>query len=769
MEEIIGRVHETSDRGGDRAAAPAEAGRPEWVGRVALMAVLVLGLVLRMGWPALAEFKRDEATVLRRALAIAYEGELPATGVATSMGTANLPLTLYLTAIPLRLWRDPVAVVLFTGLLNGLAVLACYAIGRACFGRAVGLVAAFLFAVNPWAVLYGRKIWSQNLPLVTLGFFAALFATFVRGKRWALVGAFVGLAALVGLHLGGLAFVPILLVPMVLYRKQVAWRPLVVGMGLAALLVAPYVVHDALHDWSNVRGFLGYAGGESHLSWDALRYAFFLTGSAGIHGMAGGLQVEYLAGLPNGWWLNWVMMGLFALALVYGLVQIVRGPVERRRSFVLLLLWFAVPIAMQSRPSADVYPHYFILLYPVQFLFIAVLLVDGVARRRSGRPTGDPTGFPKPVRSGRPSCLTANRGAPPGRFLGRRLTVPALLLAVGLVLWGSWQVAVSARLLVFMDRHPTTGGYGIPLKYTRAAAQEARRLARTAQTSAARPEESEPVAEIVVLSAGVDPAVDETAAVFEALLFGHPHRLADGRWALPVPDSARAVYVAGPVDEVDGASDLWPVVERLGAMEYVQPGPTIALPDGWRYLLFFRDGPDREDVLAGLSRFDDDRQETADIDHASADIDHASAADPKGFPKPLGSDGDVAFANGTVFMGYSVPETVPAGGALEVWVAWWARSLSPPGSDYHFFTHLLDEGGGLRGQCDVAGFPTASWRAGDLVLNRFVIPVSSDLSPGPHHVLGGLYTYPDVVNVSFLDVAGNPAGDRVMLGEVEVR
>jgi len=702
----------------------------EWGARAALLGIVALALLLRVGWPTLAEFKRDEATVVHRALAIAYEGDLPASGVDTSRGMANLPLTLYLLAIPLRLWRDPLAAVLFTGLLNGLAVWACYGLGRAYFGRSVGLLAAFLFAVSPWAVVYGRKIWSQNLPLVTLGFFAALLAAVVRGKPWALVGAFVGLAALIGLHLGGLAFIPILVIAVLLYRKQVTRWPFLAGLALFLLALAPYGIHDALHGWSNLRNLMRFAGGEGHFSADALRYAFFLTGSAGIHGLAGGLYPEYLAGLPNLWGLNYLMMGLLVLALLYALVQVVRGPQERRRPLLLLLLWFAVPVALQSRPTAPVQPFYFILLYPVQFLLIAVLLVDALV-------------WLSTLRLRRHSLWPRRRGV-----AGRSHSSYSFLiysfssLAVALLVWGGWQVAVIGRLLLFTDRYPTTGGYGIPLKYTRAAAQEALRLASPS--------------EIVVLSAGVNPATDETPAVFEALLFGHPHRFADGRLALPVPDAPETVYLAGPVTEViadcglrdcvceytgcgfgttrENASDHSPVLERLAGLGNVRPGPVVRLPDGWAYRLFYRSGPDREDVLAGLTRF----------------------------PEAL------RFANGTAFLGYQMDQVVSVGSALEVWLAWWVASPPPPGMSYHFFVHLLDEEGRLRSQHDGAGFPTASWRAGDLVLSRFSVPVPEDLSPGRYAVWAGLYSYPDVVNVPVLDVAGNPAADRVALGDVAV-
>jgi hypothetical protein len=272
-----------------------------------------------------------------------------------------------------------------------------------------------------------------------------------------------------------------------------------------------------------------------------------------------------------------------------------------------------------------------------------------------------------------------------------------------------------------MEQHPTTGGYGIPLKYSRAAALQAQQLAGSG--------------EIVVLSTGMDPAVDEVPSVFDALLFGRAHRFADGRSALPVPDAPQAVYLVGPVEKDGGrASDLEPVLQSLGGMAYVQPAAVVSLPDGWAYRVFSRSGPDREDVFAKLTRF----------------------------PEP------VTFANGVSFLGYGLPQTARTGEALELWLAWWVRSPPPAGSDYHFFTHLLDGQGQLQGQHDGTGFPTVSWRSGDLVLSRFPVPISADLPSGRYQVWAGQYTYPHIVNVPYLDVAANPAGDRVLVGEVSV-
>lgn len=658
------------------------------VEKLLLSLILGLALLLRMGWPTLSEFKRDEATVARLAQAIAYEGYLPAAGVTSSTGVKNLPLTLYLMALPLRLWPDPLAAVLFTGFLNGLAVLACYGLGRLYFGQAAALFASYMFAVSSWAVLYGRKIWCRNLPLATLLFFSFLFAALVRGRRWALVGAFVSLAALIGLQLEGLAFIPILGLALLLYRKQVAGWPLLVGCCLFLLLVSPYILHDALHGWENVRGFIRYASRESHLSSDALRYAFLMMGNEEVAGrMGGALHKEYLAGLPNLWWLNRPMEALLAAALLYGVFLAVRGPQERQRPVTLLLIWFAVPVLLQSRPTAPVQPFYFNLLYPVQFLLIAIMLVDGLSYLANWRPVQ---------------------------------TVFLSLVLVFMLAWGVWQVTTVGRVLDFMVHHPTTGGYGIPLRYTREAALEARRLAGDA--------------EILVLGRDTDPTTQESPAVFDALLFGHPHRFADGRIALPIPEAGTAVYLVGPVG--GASSDLDAAIARLEQMACIHAGPAVRLPDGWSYLLFQRSNcPDRQDAMAGMARF------------------------PEEFH----------FANGVSFLGYSLPQRAAPGTEMELWLAWWVRAAPPPATSYHFFAHLVSGAGSLVAQHDGAGFPTAQWKQGDLVLGRFVIPIPASVSTGQHRVWSGMYTYPDIRNVSYLDVAGNPAGELVLLGEVEIR
>ncbi|MGC9399551.1 MAG: ArnT family glycosyltransferase [Anaerolineae bacterium] len=646
--------------------------------------ITLVAFGLRTAWPTLAEFKYDEANVVRHALQIAYEGALPVIGVSSSTGVRNLPLTLYLMALPLRFWADPVAAVIFTGWLNGLAVVITYRLGKRYFDLTTGRVAAALFAVGGWAVLYGRKIWCRTLPLFTLVFITSLLAWGVKKRPWALVGAFAALAGLVGLQLEGLVFGPILGLTLLLFHRRIAWRPLLLGLGLFTLLMAPYVVYDAQHGWANARGLLRYAGGTATFSWTALTYAFRLTGSDGIAGMAGAFAETYLTALPDLWWLNRVVVGLLILALGHALLQVIRGTPRRRRIFAILLLWFGVPVLSQLRTSSPTQPHYFVVLYPVQFLLIGALLSD--ARRWvASRPW-------------------------------RRLSGAVLL--GGLLLWSGWQIANVAMLFSMMVNHPSTGGYGVPLHYTRAAA--------------ALVAPSRCPGEVIVLSESATPAFDETPAVFDALLPRRQRRFADGRLALPVPAGETVAYLVGP--DTSQTSPFDPLLDRLEIMTDTAR-TTLFLPDGRRYLSFCRRHADRGDVLQGLNRL----------------------------------PADVPFANAVVLTAYALPTAVAPGESAEIWIAWWLRETPPSPEITQFYAHLRDEQRRTWAQFDGNGYPASRWRAGDLVVSRLPITLPEEMPSGRYTVRVGMYTLPDVVNVPVVDVTGTPVDDGVTLGHLTVR
>lgn len=522
-----------------------------------LLAILLLAAALRMTRLGLAEFKSDEAGIAREALALVREGQFPVVGPSSSQGPAHPPLQIYLLALPFTVTQDPRLAVGVVALIHCAAVGMTYVLGARFFHRRVGLIAAFLFAVNPWAIYYARKIWTQNWPLATTLFFFCLLSLVVEKRPWALAGAGLALVALVGTHLGGLAFLVVLVFVLLLFPSRVQRRPLLIGALVLLLFALPYLYHDATHGWSNLRGFLDLGGGQVHVDLQAARFAAWLSSGYHYQDLTAARHEQFLQNLPNLRWLDVVEMALLGaglITLIARLAHHARGGRERWRQSAgrdaILLLWLLVPVALQTRHTQPVYPHYFILLYPVQHLIIASLLSDGLNWLRNRLDE----------RLGR-WCMAG--------------------LAVLVVVIGSWQVYLEQTFSRFVARYDTAGGYGPivqPLWDTAALAGEA------AATDGA---------EILAVAQGDNPIWDNLPSAFDVLLpYDLPRRFVNGQQALVFP-MGPTIYVTTP-DVPEAAAALQRQTNAVLVKQIDAPGEK-------RFEVFRRSNESRDDVLAGMT------------------------------------------------------------------------------------------------------------------------------------------------------------------------
>jgi hypothetical protein len=103
----------------------------------------------------------------------------------------------------------------------------------------------------------------------------------------------------------------------------------------------------------------------------------------------------------------------------------------------------------------------------------------------------------------------------------------------------------------------------------------------------------------------------------------------------------------------------------------------------------------------------------------------------------------------------------------EVTLYWLA--LRETSQNYKAFMHLLGPDGGVIAQHDgdpVGGFtPTTRWRAGEIIVDRHVVPLPPGLAPGDYGLRAGLYQNDPLRN---LTVAPPTSDDRVDVGVLEV-
>jgi len=185
-------------------------------------AILLLAGLLRMGWPGLTEFKQDEAHLYALALDLAEFKAFPWRGISSSVGLPNAPMSVYLYALPLFVWKSPLAATLFVGALNTASVALAYGMARRYWGPRAALISALLYAAAPWAVIYSRKIWAQDLlPLFVVGYiFSGLLAFVDSRSRWS-VAHFVLLAVIIQIHFSGVALLPLTALLLLIFRRRV--------------------------------------------------------------------------------------------------------------------------------------------------------------------------------------------------------------------------------------------------------------------------------------------------------------------------------------------------------------------------------------------------------------------------------------------------------------------------------------------------------------------------------------------------------------------
>lgn len=167
-----------------------------------LVATLVLALLAPLGPLTFNRFHRDEAIYSSWGLDIASGRDLLASGSPVD----KPPLFLYSQALSfLLLGPTEVAARLPSLVASVVSVRLIYALGRSLYGRSVGLLASFLLAASPFAILFAPTAFTDPL-MVTWVLAGCLAAVRGDGGR---AGFFLGLAAITKQQ--GVFFLPLAL------------------------------------------------------------------------------------------------------------------------------------------------------------------------------------------------------------------------------------------------------------------------------------------------------------------------------------------------------------------------------------------------------------------------------------------------------------------------------------------------------------------------------------------------------------------------------
>ncbi len=236
------------------------------------------------------------------------------------------PLYVWLTSVSFLIFGvTEFAVRFFSAVFGGLTLMVIYKMGKELSSPKVGFIAAMLFGLNPFVSFYSR----QGQFDTTLVFFLSLSVLYLLryesrgGLHYAVLGGLaIGAALMTKLFVGfGIPLTYFFWKAATHEGKDPLWKPLLVSLGVALLVSAPWYIYMTI-----VRGY-----GNPLFLLDAS--AVIQRSVAGVEGNVKPLEVFY--------YVNQLFV-LFPLGVIWFAVGMYRVFKNRDRAWLLLAVWFTV-------------------------------------------------------------------------------------------------------------------------------------------------------------------------------------------------------------------------------------------------------------------------------------------------------------------------------------------------------------------------------------------------------------------------------------------
>jgi 4-amino-4-deoxy-L-arabinose transferase-like glycosyltransferase len=405
----------TTEPDQERAPSATRAARFAWARHPEFWIILLVAALLRLWSLDHSQWLDDQAQLLTLARDAWLRGALPVTGIRSSIGTLNPPLSIYILMPFFLFTKSPLPALIALALWNIFGVALCYRFGLRYFNRRVAFLAALVFACCGAAVNYSRFIWQQNyLPPLLLLWAFTLYAGVVRGRRPWLALHLLLLAMIIALHPTGLTLLAVTVVALLIAPRWPTRRDALVGVGLVVLLLLPTIIWEMLSVFSDVGLLRAFTGQPSVLNGDVFLAFNHLLGAPALPHP--GRNVPYPDVLAPALYaraarvntllqvvvsLLYIVSYLVLAALTLAPLRRVHAPPTltgwrrawgwlvalrhalqadaRWRSHALLWVWLTIPPLTMLRHSKTVQPHYLFILYPALFLSVGVA-TDAVIR-----------------------------------------------------------------------------------------------------------------------------------------------------------------------------------------------------------------------------------------------------------------------------------------------------------------------------------------------------------------------------------------------------
>lgn len=335
-----------------------------------IIVILFGAAFFRIFFLNLIEFKLDEATTVYQTTQFFISPHIIQRGLISGIGVYNFPLFNYLILLLGLFSRDPQFITFLIALINTMLVPIFYLIIKRYYNQVTAVFAAFLLAFSPWAILFSRKIWAQDLILLLfLPFFILLHELIIKKKTQLTMPVFILLALLIQLHASGLflAFTTILI--FIILRVKINYWQALIGFIVGFMPSIPYFSFqlNANPICPDCEAFFKYQQAQRSFDIYSLVRPFQLMNGQGYHYILGNSYNDFVAFFPLLSILKYFFLSSFLIPIV-GVLFII----TQKRNYMFLVLYLVVIPFLYYVTRTIPYMHYFVIFTPIMAALSAI-------------------------------------------------------------------------------------------------------------------------------------------------------------------------------------------------------------------------------------------------------------------------------------------------------------------------------------------------------------------------------------------------------------
>ncbi|MBI2018513.1 hypothetical protein HYS96_02290 [Candidatus Daviesbacteria bacterium] len=332
----------------------------------------LLSSIFRLSNLNLMEFKSDEATTVFQTIQFFDRPYLIARGLISGTGVYNFPLFNYLIIIIAAVSKDPQVLSWMIALINSVLVGIFFLLVKRYYNFLTAILAATLLAFSPWAVIFSRKIWAQDLiNLLLIPILWLLHEIILKKTTKVFLPLFALLTLLIQLHGSGLFFAAVTVIVLLILRVRVKFKQALAGILIGLIPILPYVFFqiNSYPSCPDCEAFLNYQQSFRIFDFNNFLKPFQIISGLGYHFVLGKSYTDFIAVYPLVNQLKYIFFTGFFVTLM-GILFVI----AKKQKYLFLVIYFVTLPFLFFITKTPAYMHYFVIIIPVSTLLFAVSL-----------------------------------------------------------------------------------------------------------------------------------------------------------------------------------------------------------------------------------------------------------------------------------------------------------------------------------------------------------------------------------------------------------